>query len=193
MARVPRLGLAGMTECWFQEGQAAWPTGELVPNPGPGPQCSCSSPALPSPPLCWRCPLPCSLSLCCGMEVWGLAKFSEAKWEVQGRQRKEGKPTDHRRKPRELSWPLGPGHPVQPLICLRHTALCSTQEHTGLCCSLYVECSYPSIHPTSLCLSITSLVKPSMTPTGGHTSAVLLEPKPSGYHSQHLPLFYCDC
>lgn len=48
-----------------------------------------------------------------GMKVWGLTKFSEAKWEVQGRQRKEGKPTDHRRKPRELSWHLkGPGHLV---------------------------------------------------------------------------------
>lgn len=110
-------------ECWFQEGQAAWPAGVLAPQPGPAPQYAWSSPALPYPALrwdqpsmgrAWSYPWRCSLSLCYGMEVLRLAKFPEPQWGIQGRQGKEGKPTDHRRKPRQLSWHLGPGHPVQP-------------------------------------------------------------------------------
>lgn len=38
LARAPRLGLAGLVEVWFQEGQAAWPAGVLALQPGLGSQ-----------------------------------------------------------------------------------------------------------------------------------------------------------
>lgn len=96
----------------------------------------------------------------------GADQVSKAKMGCWGRQGKEGKLTDHRRKPRWLCWPLGPGHPVPPPRCLRHRTLRPDQEYTGPCCSLCLECPCPSIHPARLCSSITFSVKPSLTSMG---------------------------
>lgn len=173
LARAPRLGLAGVVKVWFQDRQAACASGSWHHSLGLGHSALGASPALPiRAALGLAVPgqgleLSFSLqSLCYGMEVLALSKFPKPRWGVWGRRGKEGKLTDHRRKPRWLCWPLGPRHPVPPPRCLRHRALHPDQEYTGPCCSLCLECPGPSIHPARLCPSITFSVKPSLTSMG---------------------------
>ena len=147
----------------------------LAPRPGPVSQC----------PWSLSCPSLCSPVLGPGVPVQGsenvpfpavsVCAAEQRCWGWLSSQSQNGVPRAG--KGRRAS-PLTAGESPSAPTGLRHPALGSTREHTSLCCPICLECSYPSTRPPRLCPSITSSVKPSMTSTGGHTSAVLLEPHP---------------